>query len=52
MRASNEAFKDLITVTIGMASKIMNEPDSKSEDKVSSYETAVATLGKLGMFQR
>lgn len=30
----------------------MNDSDSKSEDKVSSYETAVATLGKLGMFQR
>jgi hypothetical protein len=29
----------------------MSDPEAKSEAKINSYETAITTLGKLGLFQ-
>jgi hypothetical protein len=30
---------------------VLGEPDIKSESKLNSFETAVATMGKLGLYQ-
>lgn len=33
-----------------LAGSIIEAPDARSMDKVSSYETALTTIGKVGMY--
>lgn len=50
IKASQSQFSGFMTIVQQLTAAILGEPDIKTTSKINSFETAVATMGKLGLF--